>query len=351
MQVEYENVFYFQSINKIGGVESVFYYLSKLYKNFVVYYEKADSTQIERLANNVEVHKHKGENIKCKRFFGNYGCDKILPYLEAEEKYFIIHCDYKKNKYASPLIYPGFKYIAVSKLAGESFKEMTGIDYELIYNPIAIDKPKVNKKDGLHLLSATRLSGEKGGWRIDLLSSLLDKSGIKYTWDIYTNKPKKLNESALSPNIHIKEPKLDLTKEMAEASYVVQLSDHEAYCFTVVESLVLGTPVIITDIPVFNEIGCNESNSIKLNLNMTNVDIDEILKGKKPFKYNPPKSNWGKYLDNNSKYNPNNIIDVKVIRKYTDVELGKKLLRGDIKPMSKLRASILEAKGLVEWYY
>ena len=37
---------------------------------------------------------------------------------------------------------------------------------------------------------------------------------------------------------------------------------------------------------------------------MLNVDIDEILKGKKPFKYTPPKSNWGNTLDNNSTYNP-----------------------------------------------
>ena len=349
MQVEHEVVFYFNEINKIGGVESWYYYLSKLFKNFVIYYHDADSVQVERLAKNVEIHKHKGEIIKCKRFFGSYGLGYILPYLEAEEKYFVIHCDYKKNKLSQPLIYPGFKYIAVSKLAGESFKELTGIDYELIYNPIAIDKPKVKKKEGLHLVSATRLSSEKGGWRIDKLSELLDNSGIKYTWDIYTNKPKKLNESAFSPNIHIKEPKLDLTKEMSEASYVVQLSDHEAFCFTVAESLVLGTPVIITDLPVFNEIGCNESNSIKLDLNMLNVDIDKIVKGLEPFKYKPPKSNWGKYLDNNSTYNPNDIVNTRIIKRYTDVVLKKKLLRGTEEPMTKIRASVLEAKGLVEW--
>ena len=354
MQVEYENVFYFREINKIGGVESWYYYLSKKFKNMVIYYETADPIQVERLAKNVEIHKHHGETIKCKRFFGNYGLANIIPYLEAEEKYFVIHCDYKRNKLSQPLIYEGFKYIAVSKLAGESFKEMTGIDYELIYNLVAIDKPKVKKKEGLHLVSATRLSGEKGGWRIDLLSRMLDKAGVEYTWDIYTNKPKKLKESALSPNIHIKEPKLDLTKEMAEASYVVQLSDHEAFGLTVGESLVLGTPVIVTDIPAFHEIGCIEGkNAIFLDLMMTNVDIDKILKGIPPFKYTPPKSNWGKYLDNNSTYNPNDIVDVKVIRRYTDVELGEKLertaLTGKTFPMTKLRASILEAKGLVEW--
>ena len=67
--------------------------------------------------------------------------------VEAEEKYHIIHCDYKKVKF-SPLMYDGFKYIGVSKLACDSFKELTGKDLELKYNPISIDKIKVNKHKG-----------------------------------------------------------------------------------------------------------------------------------------------------------------------------------------------------------
>ena len=345
-----ENVFYFRSINAIGGVESFFYYLSCLYKNMVVYYEDADSTQIQRLSKNIEVHKWHGERIKCKRLFGNYGLDTILPYVDAEEKYFIIHCDYKKTKQIKPLIYPGFKYIAVSKVAGESFKELTGLDYELIYNPIVVNKPNVKKKKGLHLISATRLSGEKGGWRIDYLSSLLDKNGIEYDWTIYTNKTNKLK---LSPNIFIKEPKLDLSKEIAESSYLVQLSDHEAFGYSVAESLMLGTPVIVTDVPAFKEIGCNKTNSITLDLYMSNVNIDEILKGKPNFKYTPPKSNWGKYLNNNSNYDPNKLINVRVLKKYTDVLLKEKLEKYQISkkeiPMTIERASYLESKGLVEW--
>lgn len=343
-----ENVFYFRSINAIGGVESFFYYLSRLYKNMVVFYGNADPIQVERLAKNIEVHKWHGERIKCKRFFGNYGLD-ILNYIDAEEKYFVIHCDYKRNKYCRPLIYPDFKYIAVSKLAGESFKEMTGLDYEVIYNPIALDIPKVKKKEGLHLISATRLSGEKGGWRIDYLSRLLDKAGVKYDWTIYTNKPKKLKPDQLSPNIILKEPKLDLTKEIAESSYLVQLSDHEAFGLSVAESLMLGTPVIITDIPAFKEIGCNEQNSIKLDLLMSNVDIDKIVKGLPPFKYTPPKSNWGKYLDNNSNYNPNELVKVKILKPRIHlIEEQKVVKRGDEIELTNIRASELEAKGYVE---
>lgn len=329
------------------SVESFFYYLSRLYKNMVVYYETADPLQVKRLAKNIEVHKHNGEKIKCKRLFGQYGLDNFLPYVEAEEKYFIIHCDYKKTKYAKPLIYPGFKYIAVSKIAGESFKEMTGIDYELIYNPVAIDIPNVKKSKKFRFISATRLSGDKGGWRIIKLIDMLDKAGVDYTWDIYSNKSKKITIE--SSHVNLKEPKLDLTKEIAEATYLVQLSDSEAFGLSVAESLILGTPVIVTDIPAFHEIGCNDNNSIILDLNMLNVDIDKIVNSKFDFKYTPPKSNWGKYLDNKSTYDPNELVEVEILkRKYYDMELKEELNRGDKRKMTRARKAYLEAKEFVK---
>lgn len=342
-----KNVFYFKNINSIGGVESFFYYLSKLYKNIVVFYKVGDSEQVKRLAKNIEVHKWNGEHIKCDHFFGNYGLDDILPYLEAKHKHFVIHCDYKRNKLCKPIVYPGFDYIAVSKLAGKSFKEMTGLDYELIYNPIAIDIPKVKKKPGLNLISATRLSGEKGGWRIDKLAEMLDKAGIDYNWDIYSNKSKKIKIQ--STHVHLKEPKLDLSKEIAESSYLVQLSDHEAFGLSVAESLTLGTPVIVTDIPAFHEIGCNKNNSIILDLNMSKVDIDKIVNSKFDFKYKPPKSNWDKYLDNNSNYNHNELVNVIVKkRKLWLVEEDLHKVKDDIVEITRVRASELEAKGYVD---
>ena len=135
---------------------------------------------------------------------------------------------------------------------------------------------------------------------------------------------------------------------MSEATWVLQLSDHEAFGLSVAESLILGTPVLITDIPAFTEIGCNESNSIKFDLNMSNIDIDKIKKGLPPFKYTPPKSNWSKYLDNNREYDPNELVEVKVLKTYIDIELGKKLFKGNIEKMTRLRASYIEAKGYVE---
>ena len=77
-----------------------------------------------------------------------------------------------------------------------------------------------------------------------------------------------------------------LTKEMAEATWVLQPSDHEAFGLSVAESLILGTPVLITDIPAFREIGCNETNSIMFDLDMKNDKLSDDVKLKVTNFYN-----------------------------------------------------------------
>ena len=158
---------------------------------------------------------------------------------------------------------------------------------------------------------------------------------------IYTNKKKQI----ISSNVKYKDTKLDITEEIEKADYLVQLSECEAYCYSVVESLILGTPVITTDLPVFKELGLNDSNSIKYSDNM---DVNKLL-DKKTFKYDPPKDTWNKYLPTKKEYNPKEIIKAKVIRTYTDLELNKKLKYGDIIEITKERASYLENKELIEW--
>ena len=341
-----KNVFYFKDINSVGGVESWFWYLSKLYKNMVVYYKNADAEQIERLSQNIEVHKYKdGEIIECDNFFCCYNPD-IIENVKAKDYFHIIHCDYKQVKF-SPILNPKFnKYIAVSKLAGESFKEITGIDYELIYNPVVIDIPKIEKynDEKLHLISATRLTKEKGLERMQKLAKLLYENGIDYEWEVYTNRKRQI----IGNNVIYKETKLDITEEIAKADYLVQLSDCEAFCYSVVEALSVGTKVIATDLPVFKELGLNKENSIICNLDMTNINIKDIKKNYEKFKYIPPKSEWNKYLDNDKNYNPNELVEAKTLKKIYLVDENKHCIRHEIIKLSKKRASVLECKGLVE---
>lgn len=335
-------IVYFKSLNSIGGVESWLYYLSKKFE-FEFWYKEADPIQVQRLAKNIKIKKYNGEKLVCDTFIVNYSPD-IIDNVEAKEYIMMIHCDYSAVHF-NPITHPKFtKYIGVSQYVCDVFTKLTGIPSELCYNPVYLDKLDVEKDKKLHLVSATRLSGEKGGWRIDKLADILDKKGIDYTWTIYTNRHPRFH----SKNIEIKEPKLDLSEEFAKASYVVQLSDAEAFCLSVVEALTLGTPVIVTDLPVFKELGLNEDNSIVIPLMFNDFDTSKLNIEK--IKYTPPKDNWSKYLPTKKTYEPNELVKVRVLKKYTDIYLNKKCIKDEEIEMPIERASYLESKGLVCYY-
>ena len=339
------NVFFIGKLCNIGGCESFLYYLSKIYKDFVVYYElTADPLQVQRLSQNVEVRKWNKEIIKCKRLFCNYA-QNMMDYCEAEEKIHIVHCDYNAVTF-KPIVHPkATKYISVSKRAGQSFFEHTGIKCEVVYNIVPIEKKGLKKKEGLNLISCTRLTSEKGGWRIDKLSELLDKHKVKYTWTIYTNK----NVHFKSKNVIVKQQDLNLNDEIEKSSWLVQLSDGEAYGLSVVEALILGTPVIITDLEVFKELGIEHGkNACTIDMDVKNIDY-ELIKNPPLVDYEEPKSTWDKYLSKKGTYNPNDLVEVRVIkRKLTDNYEGKSYLRGQTYKTPKHRASYLEALGYIE---
>ena len=290
------------------------YYLSKVYNNFVVYYKDNDSDreQINRLGNNVEIHRWRGEKIKCDRVFLNYSPD-IIDYVEAKEYIQIIHMNYKTQGRV-PRIHPKItKWCGVSKIACQEFEELTGKKCELLYNLVALDTPK----KVLKLVSATRLTSEKGKDEMIKFGKIMDNFGIPYLWLVFTNDYNIIQ----NPNIIYMQPRLDITGFIKEADYLVQLSSSEAFCFSVVEALLLGTPCIVRDLPIWEEIGIKDrENSFILNFDMSEIPIHEIYKGLKGFKYTAPKSDWGKYLDNNGDYNPDKIVEVKCLKQYYDVE-------------------------------
>lgn len=321
--MKYSNVFYFHNINCIGGVESFFYYLSKKYQDYdiTVFYSNGDQEQIKKLKKYARVKRYKGEIIECKKVFFNYNIN-IIDNVKADEYIQIIHADYKKQK-ITPKIHPKItRYLGVSKQVCQSFKEVTGIECELAYNPVDIDKPKKILK----LISATRLTSEKGKDRMIKLGKLLNKVGIPYIWLVFTNDINAID----NPNIKYMKPNLDITAYIQEADFLVQLSSSEAYCYSVVESLLLGKPVIVTDLPVYNEIGLNESNSIRLDLNFNEIPIQQIMKEYK-FEYKAPKDNWLNIIEKEkSKYKEEKNIRYKVEalkeyeeKKISDSELGR----------------------------
>ena len=345
--MEHKNIFYFSNINVIGGVEAFFHYLVKKYqdKDIAVYYKVADQKQLDRLRKYIRCIKFTGQRIKCEKAYFNYTND-ILDYVDAKEYIQVIHADYKVQASLQQHVNPKMtKYIAVSKHARDSFVEVTGKPGDVCYNPIILDKPKRL----LRLISATRLTVEKGRPRMVKLAQLLDNAGIPYIWTIFTNDSNRIK----SPNTIYMEPRLDITDYIANSDYLVQLSDCEAFCYSVVEALTLGVPVIVTDLPVYKEIGLNDDNSFRVDLDMKNVPINDIYEKKFNFKYQPPEDNWGNELasgDNTWSSERNKIVTCVCTRQngYDDIKLNKRVIFGEEIQCTLERADYLVELGLVE---
>lgn len=338
-----KNIFYFQHINVIGGVETFFYYIAKKYQNrdITIYYRTGDEAQIKRLKKYVRVKRYQGEVIKCEKAFFNYNLD-IIDKVIAKEYIQILHGDYKAIGFLPNMNPKITKYIGVSQLVCDTFKELTGIEAELCYNPVEIDKTE----KVLRLVSATRLTIGKGKPRMQRFAELLDRAGVNYTWTIFTNDTNAIK----NPNIIYAKPRLDIINHIRDADYLVQLSNTEAYCYSVVEALTVGTPVIVTDLPVYKEIGLNANNSFIVDFELSNVPIEKIYKGLPKFEYKPKADKWDVLLaKGKSTYQDDmkKIVKVQCITPYYDVQLFRNMNPED-EPfeVNKIRAETLAEAGV-----
>lgn len=343
------NIYWVGSLGKIGGVETAIYELAKLFQDydFVVYYKYIPEEQLKRLEKYVRCIKYNNQKLKCKKMFMNYDIS-IIDDVEAEEYIQIVHCVFS-HSVSKPHTHEKItKYYAVGQEACESFKLITGKQCEVLYNPLQIDKPRKI----LRLISATRLASDKGKIceRINKLCELLDLSNIPYEWKIFTNQPKYINDKVL-----FMQPKLDIRDDIANSDYLVQLSDTEAFCYSVLESLYLNIPVIVTNIPCFKEMGVkNGINGYILDFNMTKVPINDIYNKIPKFEYKPLKNEWEDMIikvKSNYKEDKKMKCKVKANERFEgirDAERNVYPKAGDEWETSKERAEFLQSKGVVE---
>lgn len=342
----YNNIFYFDRLNEIGGVETFFYEIAKKYcdNDITVFYSYGDLKQIQRLKKYIRVIKYTGQKIKCKKAFFNYSL-KPIDNIEAERYYEIIHANYK-DLGIRPNVHDKInEYIGVSQSVCDVFTELTGLPCTLCYNPITIEKPK----RVLYLISATRLTAEKGKNRILKLAKALDDAEIPYIWTIFTNDTRAIQH----PRIIFMEPQLNIRDYIAKADYTVQLSDTEAYCYTMIESLLLNVPVIVTPWACLKELNITNDYGFILPFDMTNIPVDEIYNKKFNFKYNLKPDNWNQILElSKSTYKEelNSIYTVEALSAYqnnklVDAELGHIPEPGEVWDVSKERFDLLAGEN------
>lgn len=342
------NLFYFNTLNSIGGIETFFYQLAKKYGkdyDITILYRNGDPQQVRRLAEMVRVKKYKdGDRVHCKRAFCAFNTD-ILDFIDADEYYQMLHGDYRKLGVLPQKHDKLEKFVACSEVVRDSYADITDKVAEVSYNPYTPEKPR----KVLRLISATRLTPDKGWNRMCILADELDKAGIPYIWDIYTDQH---NKAVTNTNMVLHPPRLDILDFIADADYYVQLSDAEGYCYSIVEALCAGTPVIATDFSVVHEIGViNGKNGFILPFDMSDLPIKEIYKGLRKFKYTPLEDKWGELLmpvppdyDEQMKQP----TKVRCKRNYYDMELEKVPMYGEEWTCTLGRAEMLADMGLVE---
>ena len=268
---------YLKWLTVIGGVETFIYNWCNLMKdtyditavigNKVCYEQKHNLRKIVRTV-------HESENIECDTLIVLRLDDKVPDNIKYKRKIQMIHgcreCAPKTFNLDADVIIP------VSDHCSKSYKG-------LINNPVVIHNPTIEYKPKriLKLISATRLTAEKGYERMKILAKTLKANNIPYIWYVFSNKEVDRDLfTQMNPVTNIKDYIID-------CDYLVQLSNSESFCYSVVESLELGVPVIVTPIPVYDELNIIEDkHRITLNFDMSNIDINKILNNKYAFKYN-----------------------------------------------------------------
>jgi hypothetical protein len=153
----------------------------------------------------------------------------------------------------------------------------------------------------------------------------------------------------------------DLMSYVADADFLCQFSDTEGYAFSMHEALSVNTPVLATAFPnAFEQITEGKNGYIlpfELFRNGTDKEwkkvLDKLYK-KLEFEFKPLSSeeDWIKIIgkpDGKRKKvkvkQPDKIM-IKCIKAYKDVQLERRVLKGEVLEVSKPRAKHLEVLGV-----
>lgn len=343
-----KNVIYFPNFNYCGGTETFCYEFCLKYGKYYdisVVYESGDPTMmkhIEEVAARV-IKYRSGDKIVCDTFILGYG-HAIIDNVEAKTIIQTFHADYI-CRHLNPCFDERIKLrFGVSDNTTNGIREHYpwAKDMTTMYNPYTPKKPK----KVLNLISATRLSPEKGLERMKIFAEKLDEAGIQFHWDIYTDIPRE----SFNKSVAIMPCRMDVLDFIAKADYLVQLSDTEGFSYTVVEALSVGTPVICTEFLVAQENGVIDGKTgFILPFDMSKIPLAKIVKGLPKFKYEVRETHYDDYLVSGEceyKDDRSQMVNVRVKMIYQDLQLKKTMQTGETFTATRDRGEYLEDRGL-----
>lgn len=338
-------VVYCQHCATVGGIPTFIYNFClhmREYYDIMVVYEKMDDLQISRLSLLVKTIKYDPKvNITCDTLILNRLTDQIMPNISHKQSIQMCHAC-KQEAYRIPqnrdLI------VNVSQASKDSWGE------ESARGIVIHNLPNKESKKCLILVSGTRAKAKDKGSndeRMRRLAKLLDKAEIKYIWlnfaeETIDNMPTSFVNMPAMGNI---QPYIE------RADYLVQLSDREAYCMSILEALTLGTAVIATPFPSLFEEGFEDGKTGYIIPYDVKFDVRKLLNVPQ-FKHSDETDEiikqWRKILGNKKpqhKYTPPRMVSLTCIKEYYDKEIGRMIHTGEIISVNECRANVIIDAG------
>jgi len=322
MNYKCANGYYFRSLNAIGGIESHLNYIALKYGSkydICIFYQDGDKSQIARLRKLVKTVKiDENDTIECVNMFCCF-CREVLKQTTAKHKYIVLHGNFKDHIKFGHLtmrelpIEEGVEYLGVSQDTCDAWEELTGLRAKNVYEPVVLKKVQ----DPLMLISAQRLTKEKGWNRIKKFANILHTNNIPFIWIIYTNSP----QPDAPEGIIFHKPILNACDIFGSFDGYVTLTDTEGYGLSLVEAAKRGTPIIATRLPLLEkEMGFNDTNAIFVDYELKDVPIERIKNLKKIKKnmpkYEEPQEKWDEVLDHTKATYKHKQITVRATNQY-----------------------------------
>jgi glycosyltransferase involved in cell wall biosynthesis len=318
------------TLYKIGGIETWTYNFCKAmhkYYDILVLAKNIDPDQQSRLLPYAEITSDFNRPIVCDTAIN---CRYVLelPKNVEYKKYFqVVHTCKMKPEWT--IKDQADKVFYVSKVAADTFGDTNG---QVIHN---LTNPQEPKK-ALLLVSATRLSYEKGGQRMLDFGWMLENMGIPYVWFVFTDGFLQVPP----PGMIFKKPTLDIAPYVKAADFLVALSDQESYGYSIVEAWEMGTPTITTPLSVLPELGFVEGKqgfTVPFDVQKAESLENKLFTEYKPFKWRNSNreivKQWREVLGDTKptrKYKPQRglrwvraLLDFKDIQQNRDVKAGE----------------------------
>ncbi len=332
-------VLYINHVNIVGGIQSFIYHFAKImgqYYDITYIINDAKKEHIEYMRQVVKVLVNPKEKIYCDTLIMLRILDSIPGNIEYKKS--IQMCHACKTKESLHIPRSSDYIVNVSQSSKDSFKEEAQ-ESIVIHNLISHDEQKP-----LVLMSATRIPARDKGnneERMRILADMLNDAQIPFIWlnfsdGIIPNPPKNFFNMGLHMNA---------SGYFKMASYVVLLSDSEAWSYTLLEALTQNIPVLTCPFPSALEMGVEDGKNGYIVPFDMDFDVNKLLTIPKfDYEYDNDKivDQWKKLLNAKPKPKPERVKVRCTVFSYHDLELGRKVYRGDEWTTSYKRAKFLE---------